>query len=537
MPQIPLPQTSLLRHADAQTPISGNGLKLHYYGDNGNAGNLAAAAKKISKGLIALDMDMADLERRNKQNGGGFASEVNAAEDRLAAAEDRALFSRSAEELQLKLAENPGADDKTKEQWIADFQKKYQSERASIVARMSERSRKLHDIDMLAKQNTFANQRRLILYQGKVTRLAERADALYTDACDRGKFDEAERLIREISSGPFPLLSPEVARHYLEVDLPRRKEYFEAKNLVNSDPDQAVMILEDKNNYSLLSSRNREQLIRAARAKSAENTTEYLSGVIAQMNAGTFTGTPEEYQQLYKTGQISQAQFNAVMPYVKKYEAQQLSSQNQAKQQEIRLSQLRSEDKAGAFVYNTIYGPDGSKRTYSETDLAVKRLELFKLADGNRSILEKYLPKLNSALAPTDAAGNPVTGSKRTPDFWKTPDGEIINKWITAVGKDNKAYRWDPDGWEDSDDWSEEQKMAHHLRMELQYRQLAEILYARYGNTKDVTDTLTWAQKELNGGTVSSFLQWRERNLPLIDKKLGYDRTPAKSNRPKAGDK
>ena len=57
--------------------------------------------------------------------------------------------------------------------------------------------------------------------------------------------------------------------------------------------------------------------------------------------------------------------------------------------------------------------------------------------------------------------------------------------------------------------------------MDLQYRELAEALYKKYGDTKDVIDTLIWARKQLNDGTISSFLQWRENNLPPLDIKLG----------------
>lgn len=505
MPKIPLPDNKRLQHVQAASPLTGGGLHLKYYGNGIDARAISAGLEKMGSAMVK------------------FTEEYNATENRLAAAEDRAFFNQSAEELRLKLADNPGASDEEKEKWIAEFQQNYLHDRVQFTDRMTEKFRKGHDIEMLALQQSAANKQSLILIQSKVQRQLDEADSLYKTACDRADFAGARQIIEENKG---TLYSSDQAKFILEHDLPMREQYYSASKLAEADPDKAVTMLEDQNNFDKLSTANRDRLIRFAKAKSAENTTAYLSGVIAQMNAGTFTGKPEDFQQLYKTGKISQAQFNAVMPYVKKYE-----------QQELRLSQLRSEDKAGAFVYKTIYGADGSKRTYSETDLAVKRLELFELCAGNRSLAAKYLPLLNSALAPVDAAGNPITGSKRTPDFWKTPDGEIINKWITAVGKDNKAYRWDPDGLEDSDDWSEERQMEHHLRMELQYRQLAEELYKKYGNTKDVTDTLIWARKQLNDGTISSFLQWRESNLPLIDQKLGYDPAPAKSNRPKAGDK
>lgn len=523
MPKIPLPNSAAIKHTSAASPLTGGGLKLHYYGDNGLAKALGGAGAAVGRGLTQLSSKMIE-----------FQKEYEDTENRLAAAEDRAFFNQSAEELRLKLADNPGASDEDKERWIAEFQQNYLHDRVQFTDRMTAKFRKGHDIEMLALQQSAANKQSLILIQSKVQRQVDEADSLYRTLCDRADFAGARQIIEENTG---TLFNAETAARLLEQDLPMREQYHTASKLAEADPDKAVTMLEDQKNFDKLSTANRDRLIRFAKAKSAENTTKYLSGVIAQMNAGNFNTSSDDIKQQYETGAISQAQFNAVIPYVKKYEAQQLSSQNQAQQQELRLAQLRSEDKAGAFVYNTIYGADGSKRTYSETELAVKRLELFKLAGGNRSVLEKYLPKLNSALAPADAAGNPVTGNKKTPDFWKTPDGGIINKWITKVGEDDYAYRWDPDGWEDSENWSKERQTEHHLRMELQYRQLAEALYKKYGDTKDVIDTLIWARKQLNDGTISSFLQWRESNLPLIDKKLGYDRAPAKSNRPKAGDK
>lgn len=524
MPKIPLSnRTPMIEHVRAEAPLTGGGLHLRYYGDGGTGKAIAAAAEKIGDAATGFGNSMMQ-----------YAVELQHTEDNLAAAEDRALFKETSSALNAKLANNPAADDDTRSRWISEWQQDYQEKRKDIVARMSKKFRDRHDVDMHSMQQSFASDRLRIINAAKTQRLLDEGEALYRTFCDRGQFDEAEKLVRDNTG---KLWSSDTASRLLTQDLPMRREYLTAKNAIEADPDTALDRLQDQKQFTLLSVKSRDQLVRYAQAKSAEKTVDLVQNYIAQINSGTLTDTVDDLKTKFNEGKISRSQFNAAVPYVRKYHEDLRRSQSQEEQQKLRLEQLRADDAAGAFIYNTLYAPDGTKRSYSETDLAVKRVELFKLCDGNRSLLEKYLPKLNSALAPVDAAGNPATGRKRTPDFWKTPDGKVINDWITFVGKNNNAYRWDPDGGEDSDNWSEEQQKAHNLRMELQYRELAEQLYAKYGDTKDVIDTLIWARKQLNDGTISSFLQWRETNFPLIDKKLGYDRAPAKSNRPKAGDK
>ncbi|MBQ9088659.1 MAG: hypothetical protein IJY46_07755 [Lentisphaeria bacterium] len=525
MPKIPLSnRTPMIEHVRAEAPLTGGGLHLRYYGDGGTGKAISDAAKKIGDAATGFGNSVMQ-----------YAIELQDTEDKLAAAEDRALFKASSGELNAKLANNPAVDDKTRTEWVSEWQQDYQEKRKDIVARMSKKFRDRHDVDMQSMQQSFASDRLRIINAAKTQRLLDEGDTLYRTFCDRGQFDEAEKLVRDNTG---KLWSADTASRLLTQDLPMRREYLEAKTAVEADPDAALDRLQDQKQFTFLPLKNRDQLIRYAKAKSAEKTVDFVQDYIAQINSGTLSDTVEDLKTKFEEGKISRSQFNAAVPYVRKYHEDLRRSQSQEEQQKLRLEQLRADDAAGAFVYKTLYAADGSKLTYSAAALAVKRLELMKLCGGSTSLLDKYMPKLNSALAPEAVAPGRNSGTtSKKPDFWKTPDGEVINKWITAVGKDNNAYRWDPDGSEDSDDWSKEQQMAHHLRMELQYRELAEQLYAKYGDTKDVIDTLIWARKQLNDGTISSFLQWRETNFPLIDKKLGYDRAPKKSNRPKAGDK
>lgn len=589
MPKIPLPNSAAIKHTSAASPLTGGGLKLHYYGDNGLGKALSGAGAAVGRGLTQLSSKMIEFQKEYEQT-----------ENKLAAAEDRALFARSSEELRMLLAENPGVDDATRMAWVKDFQEKYAENRKAITSRMTEDFRKLHDVEMMSMQESAANRQRLIIIEAGVTRQRDTAENLYKQACERGDFTEARRIIDEYDGS---LWNSEIAARLRDHDLPSREQYFLASKLVNANPEQAAQELNavDKQGqytrFSHLSINARQQLLRAAKGKAAENITNFTQEYIAQINSGTLTETTESLTQKFNSGMISQSQYNAVMPYVKRFQesktqdlAQDYLTQiysgtltettesltqkfnsgmisqdkfnaafpiiekyeearkkgeaaaqkevERLKQQDIRLQQLRVKDAAGAFVLKTIYNSDGTPKYYSEAELAQKRLELIKIADGSTSVLEEYLPKLNRAAAPKEAAPKETTGaSGDKASMWKTPAGKIIDTFIKDVGKDKYAYRWDPAGWEDSEDWDPDRQLIHHLMMELQYRQLAEDLYVIYKNPKDVMDTLRWARLQLNDGTVSSFLQWREREMPNIKARQDVDRSPVQPNRPKAGDK
>lgn len=447
-----------------------------------------------------------------------FQQELQYTEDRLAAAEDRALFKEGASALNLKLAENPGASDEEKKEWVNEFQKQYIADRKQYTDRMSEKFRKLHDVEMLSISDSYARNRLEILTNAEVTRLQNEFESLYKMACERGDFAEAERIVRENSG---KLFNPEVARKLLEHDLPMRRDFYSVSKLADLNPAQAVADLEttDKNgrytNFINLSPDTRKQLLRYAKAKSAQNVTDFTQGYIAKINAGENIESVEEFKQMYQDGKISREQFNSAFPYIQRY-YELTAKQNTAKeQQKLRLTELQTEAKVRNFVNETLYGPTGNQDlVYSSEDLAIKREKLLEMCGGYNSLWEKYLPKLNGAASKT----------AKVPDFWHSSDGKIIEKWIKHFETDADAYRWDPDGREDSNDWSAEAKKLHRLEMEQQYRDLAEELYAKYKNPKDVTEVLRWARLQLNDGLISNFLQWRENNLPQIDKKLGIPR-------------
>ena len=520
MPKIPLPQNRTIQHTAAGSPLTGSGLTLRNYGSNNGAKALASGLAKAGSAITQ------------------FAKEYSETENRLAAAEDRALFNQTFEELQLQLADNPGASDEEKEKWINEAQQNYQHDRVKFTDRMTAKFRESHDIQMNDLQRAAGNRQLLILNQAKVARQLDETDMLYKNLCQRGDFEGARRLIEENTG---TLFNHETAAKFLEHDLPMRQEFYMASKLADVKPDQLASALEETDKegnytqYTNLSLESRKQLLRYAKGKSAEQLTDYTQNYIAQINSGTLTESSESFKKKFAEGKISKEQFNMIMPYIKRYEEQNAKNVAAEKQQEIRLKQLRADDAAGAFIYNSLYNSDGTKKSYSEAEIAPLRVKLLQLCGGSVSLAEKYMPKLNNALAPSGTTA--TAGAKGTTknSIWSTPEGKVIDSWIKTIANDKNAFRWDPAGLEDSDDWSEEQKLSHHLRMELQYRELAEQLFERYKNPQDTIDVLIWARKQLNDGTVSNFLQWRERNLPAIDKKLGNPVGQPNSNFRKTG--
>lgn len=453
-----------------------------------------------------------------------FLQQQQYTEDRLAAAEARNLYRNLYSQLDARMTENPAEFAKFKE-WAEETDKTFGEQLKPIADRMSPQYRKEFDAEMAGMRSEGLNRRIKIGTQAKITADYNLFQSQWKDAALRADLDECNRLLEEHRGR----LISEQEYQQKKLDYNRMAEFSSVKKMIEANSPRVLELLQERadagyKNFVSLDENSRNQLIRFAKAKDAEIAAEFTQNYITQINSGTLTDTVDDLKKQFAEGKISRSQFNAAMPYVKKYHEDLKRTKTQETQQELRLKQLRTEDAAGAFVYNTLYASDGSKRSLAAEQLAAKRLELYNLCGGSVSLLEKYLPKLNSAAS-----------ADQKNDFWKTPDGGIIDKWITAIGKDRYAYRWDPDGWEDSEDWSEEQQMAHHLRMNLQYRELAEVLYAKYGDTKDVMDTLSWARKQLNDGTVSSFLEWREKNLSAIDKKLGIPIGKSNSNYRKTG--
>lgn len=503
MPKIPLSNSAnAIQHTRAAAYITGGNQRLHYYGDGGDAERIAKAADTLGRGLTRLSSTALD-----------FLQEKTAAEDRLAAAEDRALFAERAQLLEQRFAEYPGAPDDEKQQWITDFQEQYQIDRRDIVSRMSEKYRKMHDLEMGTMQTRFANDRLRIINATTARRLSEQGEELYRAACERGDFDEASRIISENEGS---LWSPDVAANMRDNDLPMRREFFEARNLVESSPELALQELQERRDgkyskYTLLSSEAREKLLRAAKGRAADNLVSFTQGYIAKINAGDLTESFEDFKAKFDEGKISQEQFNAVSPYIKRYHADLAKRQSERELQDRRLEQLRTEDEVGAFVYKTLYAPDGSTLSYQASELAQKRVELIKLCKGNRALLDKYMPKINSTAAPE------TSQAPKTVDFWKTPDGEIINGWIKMLDREVDAFAYKPDVWNKMDLM---QKRAHHVRMVGELRNLAKELYQKAENPRDVLDTLRWAKLQMNEGTVSSFLEWRTTNLNDFKKRI-----------------
>lgn len=270
-----------------------------------------------------------------------FQQELQYTEDRLAAAEDRALFKEGASALNLKLADNPGASDEEKKEWVNEFQKQYIAGRKQYTDRMSEKFRKLHDVEMLSISDSYARNRLEILTNAEVTRLQNESESLCKKACERGDFAEAERIVRENSG---KLFNPEVARKLLEHDLPMRRDFYSVSKLVDLNPAQAVADLEttDKNgrytNFINLSPDTRKQLLRYAKAKAAEQlTNEYQEICAGIVSSGKFPFTKEQMDEYHASGVWSAKKYNMINSLYEGYQkslVQKDTQKNQAQEKQ-----------------------------------------------------------------------------------------------------------------------------------------------------------------------------------------------------------
>ena len=227
MPKIPLSQRAgAIQHVRTAAPINAGGQTLKYYGGDGTAEAFAKAGERIGSGLEKLGHSMLQ-----------FARQTQDVENNLAAAEDRALYNERSNALLKQLVSNPGASEEEKNKWIKDFEENYAVDRKEITKRMSTAYRTQHDVEMTSLAKTFAAKRSLAIRESSVTGQLNRAMDLYKRSCESGDFEEAKRILHDNKG---TLFSEEQVKHFTEHDLPMRQDFFDAKQLAESDPRTAL---------------------------------------------------------------------------------------------------------------------------------------------------------------------------------------------------------------------------------------------------------------------------------------------------------
>ena len=459
------------------------------------------------------------LLRAQQQLNAGVASladfweKKQGVENKLAAAEDRALLRDSANELQMKLADDPGAPDEEKEEWIRRFQTQYEDKRQELLERMDPDFRKQHDVEIRSMQREIAGRQLLLLTQSSVQRQANEAMADYKRFCEQGNFEEAKRVVAEMEGS---IWSAEQAAQLRDVDLPMRKDHFAAKAMADDVPQRALDELnaQDKDgnyiNYTHLTPENRRSLLRYAQGVANAKEMEEDRAVAAGYESGKKLYTDEQLVELHNAGTITDRQFVRFKNWNKAFDREQSTLATR----QANLRKAQRQQAVNAYYATALYNPDGSPKVLSQADAAKICLE------GK----EKYFgPDADGLTAFYDRVYSQVAKIEKQKDFAQSDAGKAILKYIND--KDLSAFYWDTWAWGD-----EKNDVAFNLSQKLQLLSIAEKEYTRNnGNVEATINALDARLNDLNEGRITHILQ----GYPVQDIQVGKYTLPAAEQKPK----
>ncbi len=387
MPEIPLAASRAIAHGGETHRMQHPGILRYVPGKAAESlGQLAGLTNKAGQKTFAL------MQEYNRQK--------NEMDNRLAAAEDRALLQSSSDELRNWIAANPGASDEEKEERIAQWQSQYEADRLQIVGRMTADFRKLHDAEISAMQSRIASDRQYTLIQSAVQHQSNQRSSQLEAAVAAGNFPEARRLIEEASG---TLWSAEQCRTMLEVTLPQKEESFAARNSCEADPRTALAALEERSeegvyrNFPRIPLNYREQLIRYCQSKIDENEREIQYSTWLDMRDKGTVPSIAEIRSKVDTGQWSPRLGAAIQQDVEAWNRQQEAARARAREQldaQFYISVMRgkphySREEITEMVAN-------GKLTVPQSENYLRLLDRAEIRTAARSYNETLITLLNS---------------------------------------------------------------------------------------------------------------------------------------------
>lgn len=415
MPQIPMSQRAgLIGHVRSSSPLNAHGIRPAAPSNNGEA--LLRMQQNLNAGVASL----ADYFER-----------AQAVDDKLAAAEDRALLRENAAMLEQQLAENPGASEEEKTEWIRSFQGRFAEQRKELLARMSPDFRKLHDVEITAMEREIADRQILILTQTGAQRRYDEAMNQYKRFTEQGNWAEAERLVGEMEGDVW---TAEQAARLRDVDLPMRKDHFTAKAMADDVPQLALDELNAKDkdgnfvNFKNLTPDDRRALIKYAQSVAYKKEEEEDLAMAAAYEAGEKRYSDAELLKRYKDGEFTDRQY---VKYLNWNKAAAREETAQIKRQET----LRRQERNNAleiFEATQMYNSDGSPKALTPADAARICTEAS----------EKFFK--NDPHGLTDfykLVNGQVEKIVRKNSFAQTDEGKALLKYINSKNLSEFAYR------------------------------------------------------------------------------------------------
>lgn len=268
-----------------------------------------------------------------------FQQEQQYTEDRLAATEARNLYRDLNAKLDGRMAENPGEFGKFKE-WAEETDKTYIDQVKSITDRMSPNFRKEFDAEMAGLRIESLNRRTRIGIQAKVTADYNLFQSQWKDAALRNDLPECDRMLSEHRGK----LISEQEYQQKKLEYNRLAEFGTVRRAVESNSPGIVEQLEERNstggykNYTNLDESSRNQLIKFAKAKSAEQlANEYQEICAGIISSGKFPFTKEQMDEYHASGAWSAKKYNMINSLYEGYQkslVQKDTQKNQAQEKQ-----------------------------------------------------------------------------------------------------------------------------------------------------------------------------------------------------------
>ena len=411
-------------------------------------------------------------------------------ENKLAAAEDRALFKESGNALIKRITENPAASVEDKKLWIEDFQRNYDNSRKPLLERMSKDFRSLHDVEMSALAADFADRRKIALIESDIRSKSDAALNDYQSFCDRGEFDEAARLVTEMRGS---IWNDQQAKALLEKDLPMRRDFSQAQELAESSPVMALKQLKEVSGegkhlyFGNLTEKGRRQLVYYAETLAAKSEKEMDQRVLAEMTAGSRPYSDEQLTEMRDNGMISNEQFVTYSKWNKEFDRAEQSK----KTLQEKAAAASKQQQIYQFMYDKFYSRDWKQQPLSEAEAT----QIY------REAKELYGSDYKGFMSFADDLQKRVAGIGKGTDFYSGIVGRQVKDFLNTALKNNGLFYEKDPGWFKRTVRKDDPIFQNARYIEL-YQLAEEIAPALNNDYEKIMQTLTTKIKQLNDGKI-----------------------------------
>jgi hypothetical protein len=488
MPRIPIPNSPGFVQAQRGTVLMTDAPGANFKMDE------SAALINLGRSIGDVGVKVSNAGSQAVSAWSKYYAQSQDTENKLAAAEDRALFKESGNALIKRITENPAASVEDKKLWIEDFQRNYDNARKPLLERMSKDFRSLHDVEMSALAADFADRRKIALIESDIRSKSDAALNDYQSFCDRGEFDEAARLVTEMRGRTW---NDQQAKALLEKDLPMRRDFSQAQELAESSPVMALKQLKEVSGegkhlyFGNLTEKGRRQLVNYAEALAAKSEKEMDQRVLAEMASGSRPYSDEQLTEMRDNGMISNEQFVTYSKWNKEFDrAEQAKKTLQEK-----AAAASKQQQIYKFMYDKFYSRDWKQQPLSEAEAT----QIY------REAKELYGSDYKGFMSFADDLQKRVAGIEKGTDFYSGIVGRQVKDFLNTALKNNGLFYENDPGWFKRTVRKDDPIFQNARYIEL-YQLAEEIAPALNNDYEKIMQVLTTKIKQLNEGVIDRII-------------------------------